>query len=288
MRFRSSVNDQRISTLLIIVVSLSFLAACSAQSSSSQSGWMRNETIPLSPGESVEITLDRAEISLQGTSGSALRIEASSNVGSADKLIVKHQAGKVVIMERSSLHSAAGDILLQFKIPYGQSVAVDLRGGGIDLQNLTGSVNVKSISADIQAEQIEGTLWITNPRGEVHVQDSTGEIHVLGQAGGVRLINLHGATFVSTIMGQIEFAGEPRDGDRIKIESDHGGVLLRLSPQTDADLELTSAGGQIICSLPGLNEVGRDCSASLNDGSASVEVRTVSGTIRIQSLLLEP
>ena len=288
MLFRSSVNDQQISTFLTCLLCLAFLTACSPQSTSSQSGWTRNEAIPLNPEEGVEISLNRAEVVLRGTSESVLQIEASSSAGSADELIVEHQAGKVVIEDRSSLRAEVGDISLQIEIPYGQSVDVDVRGGVIALQNLRGSINVESISADIRAERIEGTIWITNPRGEVHVHDSMGEIHVLGQAAGVRLVNLHGATFVSTIMGEIEFAGEPRDGDRIKIESDHGGVLLRLSPQTDADLILTSAGGQIICSFPGLNEVGRDCSASLNEGSARIEVRTVSGAIRIASLLLEP
>jgi len=270
---------------LLGAVALLMASACSLSPSDIQPKWALNQNLDAPPGSRLEVVLDRAELSITGTNDNEFAISAQAQEGTQEDLVIDSESGVLRIEQRGERGRAR--IQVELLVPQNTLIDLQIAQGSVMLEKLAGTINVQSTSAEVVAADINGELWIVTPRARVELADSTGEFHILGQAGAVSLSNLHGSTSATTIMGEIEYRGRPQGDDLVKIESDHAGVLLKLAPETSADLVLESAGGQIICSLPGLNKTGRDCAATVGGGSALIDVRTVSGKIRIERWTLE-
>lgn len=71
------------------------------------------------------------------------------------------------------------------------------------------------------------------------------------------------------------------DGDSAHLETDQGAVNIDLDPGSEAQIRITSAGGRIVCSLPGMSGMFDSCEGMLGSGTGILNIRTVSGAIRI-------
>ena len=139
-----------------------------------------------------------------------------------------------------------------------------------------------SVAGDVNAQGLAGEAQLRSGRGNVTLTDSAGIFHVLGEHGVLDIENSHGSIDSSTIMGTIQFQGEPGAGDTIHFEVDHGPVEITLGENSDLTMTASSTSGDVACMAPGITRNGRGCAGVLGAGSASFYVRTVSGSITIR------
>ncbi len=97
--------------------------------------------------------------------------------------------------------------------------------------------------------------------------------------------DLRGQITATNIIGGITFSGFIGEGDALRFETDHGNVIANLSPREQhAGIQLTSAGGRIVCSLPGLSGMFDRCSGPFGDAAGALTIRTVSGAIILNAM----
>lgn len=129
-------------------------------------------------------------------------------------------------------------------------------------------------------ELVNGDLSVTGVQGGVQVHTVNGTIHARDLAGDIEL---------STVNGTVEATLDPTaSSDRIKATSVNGGVRLTLPRSVSAELRAKTVNGRITNGF-GLkvNEhrfVGADLTGTLGVGGASVQLRTVNGSIDIQPI----
>ncbi len=178
----------------------------------------------------------------------------------------------VILLDRASLELVGHN---------GTQIEVYLTKGDVYAHDIEGQLDIQTISASIEIERFSGNLRAESRRGAVQVSDSQGEIHTLAEADDISLSNLSGNITGTNIMGNINLSGMITDGDSARFETDHGAVNIDLDPGSEAQIRITSAGGRIVCTLPGMSGVFESCEGILGSGSGMLTIRTVSGAIRI-------
>jgi DUF4097 and DUF4098 domain-containing protein YvlB len=114
------------------------------------------------------------------------------------------------------------------------------------------------------------------------VQDSSGKVSVVGNYGLLTLERISGDIGVSTIMGTVTFKGAIGAGDKVRLETDHGPVTVRLAKESTVNLKVSSTSGDVACLLPGLSTSLRSCDGKFNSGDGALTIRTVSGAVTLQ------
>ncbi|MGD8621113.1 MAG: DUF4097 family beta strand repeat-containing protein [Anaerolineales bacterium] len=262
---------------------LLLLSACSLLYKEAGQTWSVRKSIEIEPKTKLILDLEHAELILLGGSNPLLTVQAESQHGTQADLSIERDDEVLYLAHRDNGRTAEKSLAMTLGVPDGARIDLRILTGSVSIRDFEGVLHVESRSATLHASNVAGELWVTTPRGAVSLENSSGEIHILGQAGPVSLSSLHGEIFVTTIMGDIQFEGQPVACDRLKFETDHASVLLQLFTDSDAQLDLNSSGGQILCSFPGLNTTGLNCSTTIGAGAAQISIRTVSGPIRIEN-----
>ncbi len=89
---------------------------------------------------------------------------------------------------------------------------------------------------------------------------------------------------MTTIMGNIQFEGAENSPGDVLLEVDHGPVQATLPDNSDYQVLINSASGEIVCSGGNIKRTISGCEGSTGDGSGVLKIRTVSGRIEFQIL----
>jgi len=258
------------------------LGACSAPDAAQPGAFQRS--YPRSSVTRLSISLETVDLTIEGVAGETLSFvvqglpESELQFTLGEDGLLQLAAGNAPSLPGGGLAS------VQAAIPPEVDVELRTEAGSIELSNLSGRLELETVSADTLASGLQGVTWLRSARGAISVRDSQGELHLLGQGRPVDIHNCHGRIAATTIMGEIGFSGLLGAGDRLQLESDHGGISLQLAAGSSAVFALASVNGPIQCTLPGLMGTGADCSAAYGGGAGQVTVRTVTGPIRISGM----
>ena len=107
---------------------------------------------------------------------------------------------------------------------------------------------------------------------------------MVGNYGLLALENARGNIGVSTIMGTIVFDGLIQADDILRLETDHGPISVNLNRSSDLTLKVRSTSGDVACMLPDVISSARTCEGTVNSGGGVLNIRTVSGTVTVQSI----
>jgi DUF4097 and DUF4098 domain-containing protein YvlB len=173
---------------------------------------------------------------------------------------------------------------LVLSIPNGTTIEIQQRSGAITIRDFSGHLSIETTSAPIQIDGFQGQAHALTRRGWIEISASQGQIDALAEADDIRFSQVRGALTGTNIMGDITFEGVVGSGDSVRLETDHGGVMVALDRDSSTELLLQSAGGRIVCTLPGLSGASSSCRGSFGAGAGTLWIRTVSGPIRIESL----
>ncbi len=263
----------------ILLVTGLFPVAIAACSASEPHQPFTEREYPFPAQYELEILLDGVQLELSGHSQEEYLIIGtdSSEYASLD---LEGPPGKTTLQLSQPRPSPQGALVV-VHIPPDRHVRVIQDSGSIQVRDLIGSLSIETISAPISVQGFHGHARVSSRRGPIQITESEGEIDVLAEADDIQFRAVEGIISGTNIMGAVNFHGQILQGDSVRLETDHGAVNVILDRKSNLEMELTSAGGRIICTLPGLSGTMEQCLGIYGNGGGALWIRTVSGSIRI-------
>lgn len=144
-----------------------------------------------------------------------------------------------------------------------------------------------SVSYEVFVPQ-QANIQIQAHNGGVHVSDINGSVNFQTVNGGVHLARLNGHVQGRTTNGgvHIEFTGSRWDGDGMNVETTNGGVHMSVPANYSARLETSTVNGGVHLGIPITvsGKIGRQLSANLGSGGATIRVVTTNGGVHIDQI----
>jgi hypothetical protein len=141
--------------------------------------------------------------------------------------------------------------------------------------NVAFTVGVPS-GVDLVARHVNGAIKASDLAGDVEARTVNGSIDVAA-GGHARVETVNGS--ITAAIGRADWDGEA------SIETVNGSVTLTLPATVDTDVSVSTANGSIRTDLPitDTDEQRRRFDGRLGDGGRSLRIRTVNGSVRLQS-----
>ncbi|HKV28782.1 MAG TPA: DUF4097 family beta strand repeat-containing protein [Candidatus Acidoferrales bacterium] len=157
--------------------------------------------------------------------------------------------------------------------------------GDVTISNVKGAVHAASGSGSIQAEGVTGAMNASTGSGDIILtQTGAGDVEASSGSGSVKINGVKGAVRVGTGSGNIRAQGTPTGNWRLHTGS--GDLTVELPEKTSFELYAHTSSGSIHSKFP-ITVQGtispRDLHGQVGSGGPTVELRTSSGTIHIES-----
>jgi hypothetical protein len=128
-------------------------------------------------------------------------------------------------------------------------------------------------------------LSLKTTNGGITIRDVDGDVEFRTVNGGVKLTNLAGDVKGRTSNGgiDVDLEGPGWKGEGLDVETNNGGVHLRIPEQYSAHLETGTVNGGLNIDFPVTvqGRVDRQISADLGGGGAPIRVRTHNGGVKV-------
>ena len=241
-----------------------------------------SRTVKLGSKNGFELATGLGQVTITGTSGDDVRIEAVKRVRhqNADAGRALLQRVAVRISERGGLVEALTEITragqpvfvdYTISLPSRAAVGVKTFGGDIRVTNVKGELRIEAAGGNItlssvgairKAKTLVGTVTITDAEGDdINAETTSGTLQVRNvRAESIELGAVTGNIIVSdvrcdrctmkTISGNIEFTGPLVPGGRYDMQSNSGNVRLVPTGPASFDIEARTYGGKINSEFP--------------------------------------
>jgi hypothetical protein len=145
---------------------------------------------------------------------------------------------------------------------------------GIRASSASGSVVVADIKGDVRINSLSGSTQVSKPGGRVEADSASGSVEV---RDAMRDVKAHAAS------GMLDVRGNPGSNSYWDLKTVSGVVQLGIPSDANFQLSAEAVSGQIRADVPiVIEEQGKhSLRARIGNGGARVEVRTVSGEIRV-------
>ncbi|MEO7273872.1 MAG: hypothetical protein ABIX28_11065 [Vicinamibacterales bacterium] len=129
------------------------------------------------------------------------------------------------------------------------------------------SLDLRTVNGGISLENVDGRLEFTTVNGGVKLTDVSGSVRGRTSNGGVE-VDLEGATW---------------QGEGLDVETNNGGIRLRVPEQYSARLEAGTVNGGINVDLPITvpGRIDREIATNLGGGGPLLRLRTHNGGVRV-------
>lgn len=289
-----------VSLILIVCAAMSISLIASA-------GEEVDKTLPASASGSIKIVNTRGEVEITGWDRNEIHVEGELD-DLAEGLIFEVEDDRARIevkLPRRNVNWGDGSDL-EIHIPMNSKVDFDGVSTDTTIETVLGGLRVRSVSGDITASGIENQVHINTVSGNIEVSDSSGNAHISTVSGELHLEMSSSRIILGTVSGEIEaefeefttlranavsgdieVEGKLMGDGEIEISSVSGDVSLRLESPVNAHLSVeTGPGGDIENSLSDHEPVDKFparkiLEVQLGDGSGQINLRTISGDIRI-------
>jgi DUF4097 and DUF4098 domain-containing protein YvlB len=189
--------------------------------------------------------------------------------------------------------------------------------GGATIEVVNGSINAEDLAGKVTLESVNGNIRLANMQGELKAESVNGSIEITGLNGAeieasavngnISIVSSVQELEVETVNGDIEL--KLQEVRELDTETVNGSIDIDMRLAPSAEITASSVGGNIRLSLPSdvsakfeiesfaggsirntLNDVkpqkadygpSRWLNLSTGGASASVEIDTVSGTVRL-------
>jgi hypothetical protein len=242
---------------------------------------------PIGPGGQLRVSCARGSIVVRGVDGDECRVEARYRLAGPSSLI-GGDPERIVRVSRD-------DDRVTVEVREGSPLAVEI---GIDVPR-SASVTVGTVSADVELhglrgvtriEQVSGKARLFGIAGQLDIETISGPVAVEGGDVGLKASTASGAISVdveriddlelTTLSGDVSLAGGLRAEGHFRIESVSGDI--RLATPSGFTAMFRSLSGRVL-SEGGVADQARrgEHIVRVGDGRAPVQVRTVSGKLRL-------
>ena len=194
-----------------------------------------------------------------------------------------HVKFSIVVPEQYNvrLMTAGGDINIE---ALDGTIQGETSGGDIILKNLRGEFTVETSGGDIVATELKGNMRGSTSGGDIRVSDLSGNASVETSGGDIRIGGVSGNVVAETSGGDIAvtLTGSNKG---VMAETSGGDIDIYTQEGIRANLDASTSGGSVICSLPitlaGEIDESR-VRGTINGGGELIRARTSGGDIRIK------
>ncbi|WP_030164874.1 DUF4097 family beta strand repeat-containing protein [Spirillospora albida] len=208
-------------------------------------------------------------------------------------LIVAHEAGILTITHEKRweglltwlrTQKCRADITVT--VPPDCPVGLNLVTAEAVITGLTAPAHIKSVSGDVTLDGVTGTIDANTASGAIEAREVDGTVSFTSVAGDLSLAGgavdrLSAQTVSGRVAADVDLIGV---GD-VHVHTVSGEVTLRIPESADAEVTLSSAGGRVTSSFPGLSRADRTgfqtVSGKIGDGSGRLSVNSVAGSIAL-------
>lgn len=141
------------------------------------------------------------------------------------------------------------------------------------------SVGLNTVSGDIDYSGDCENLEVNSTSGDVRYEGTAGSAEANTVSGGVKLSGSCGSVEANTISGDLEFRSAvcPK---RLSFNTTSGEAELSLPADSSFTLSMSSVSGDFDCGFPSVKKNGK---YTVGNGSASFDVNSVSGDVKIKT-----
>jgi DUF4097 and DUF4098 domain-containing protein YvlB len=172
------------------------------------------------------------------------------------------------------------------------SIRVEHIDHAVQLTTASGSVNASDVGEDVRASSASGNVSVANTKGDVRLTTLSGSIQVKKPGGRVEADNASGSIDVQgaandvkarAASGRVAVQGNPGSNSYWELKTASGTVELSVPSGANFHLSAEATSGEIRTDIPiVIEEQGKhSLRAHVGNGGGRVEVRTVSGAIRV-------
>jgi DUF4097 and DUF4098 domain-containing protein YvlB len=155
--------------------------------------------------------------------------------------------------------------------------------GHVRVEDLKGSVDATTGSGGVTLARLGSEARARTGSGKIELDEITGRVDAHTGSGGIRGARISGSIIADTGSGSVEL--EQTNAASIEAHTGSGGVTIRVPSQAAFDLRAHTGSGSITVDHPMTvsGTIGHhDLQAKVRGGSSLVDVRTGSGSIRIE------
>jgi hypothetical protein len=154
------------------------------------------------------------------------------------------------------------------------SIDIGTIGGYLRVNSASGSIEITDVKGDIKASAASGSVRITRPSDRVEASSASGSVIITGANNDVK---------AHVISGPINVSGNPSGNRLWELKTVSGSVDIQVPHSASFLLSAEATSGDIRTSIPVIIEEQNKHSlrAHIGDSSGRVEVRTVSGEIKV-------
>jgi hypothetical protein len=215
---------------------------------------------------------------------------------SGHPLEVVHEAGMLSVNQKRGglegvlqwLQNTRGRATVTITVPKDCPVTLNLVTANAVITGLSGRVSVKTASGDVTLDGVTGTIDANTATGAIEAQGVNGSVSFKSVSGDLALA--HGvleSLNAHSVSGKITTDVDLHDEGDVQVKTVSGEVTMRLPESTSAEVSQNSVGGRIDSAFPELTReeraVPKTVTGTLGDGSASLNVNSVSGAITLLS-----
>ena len=154
---------------------------------------------------------------------------------------------------------------LRVLVPAGQTVAVHLGVGKVNIANVNGEIRVDARSGSVSATSVDGAMLLNTGSGSVTVDGARGHLRVSTGSGGVRAANVENGT---VILGTGSGSIEAFNINSIATSMHTGSGSIRIEDVTAPEFKLNTGSGGITARAVS----ARDLSLGTGSGSITLEL----------------
>jgi hypothetical protein len=244
-------------------------------------------SLQLKEGQTILVKVVGAgDVSAEGDADTEVRVVVQTiNPEHTDFQVISTNDQIMIIVNYNGFGSYEVPIRLNLHAPSKSDLRIEADSATVTVKDFAGKLAIASVSGNILMEQVGGSVLARSNRGDVLSRNSYGTLNVVGNYGVLNIEDGSGDIGVSTIMGTIKFTGSIGGGDHVRLEADHGPIVVDLHPNSSLDLQVRSNSGEIVCMITGIESSLRSCHGRIGDGEpGELNIRTVSGPVTLQMI----
>lgn len=276
-------------------------------------------TIPTYAGEEVDKTLSaekdgiveivntRGTVEIEGWGESEVRVQGELD-DLTDEFVFEVEGDRTLIevkLPKRNVNWGDGSDL-DIRVPENSRVSFEGVSTDTTIIAVAGGIKIRTVSGDITASEINNQINVKTVSGDIDVRDSSGQANVSSVSGEIELdidssrlmldtvsgdVEANLETFerlmANAVSGDIDVEGHFSEDGEIEISSVSSEISLELTAPINATISAQTGPGGDITNLVSDDEVETKFPAmnrlktTVGDGSGSINLRTVSGDIRI-------
>jgi hypothetical protein len=254
---------------------------------------------PLAPGAGVKIFVPAGSVRLIGWDKDTLVVHGTVARGSTFYYGASRNGVKL------SVDPDSGTAHLDIYVPRSSLVSIKSASADIDATDVSGwfygvssRIHLSGTARDAEVESISGELTIAVNAPWVRARTGQGRLVIGGQVGDMTASTVSGAIAVTTgalqrarvttVTGDIRFAGDPGTDGLVDIDDYTGPVDLVLGATLGGECDVTTVDGVIVSEIPTARPVigktgrGQTLALVVGHGAARITVRTFKGNVRVR------